>query len=36
MNSDAKEVFLSYFGAVDRLYLGLAVTLFVLAALVWI
>ena len=36
MNSDAKEVFLNYFGAVDRLYLGLAVTLFVLAALVWI
>lgn len=36
MNSDAKEVFLSYFGAVDRLHLGLAVALFVLAALVWI
>lgn len=36
MNTDAKEVFLSYFGAVDRLHLGLVVTLFVLAALVWI
>ena len=36
MNSDAKDVFLSYFGAVDRLHLGLAVALFLVVALVWI